>query len=869
MNSDTLHRDRQPQPEETSETDLPEQRSGNKGIATLPIVDPVFADEEVPEDIVQEIVFYLFQDESIFALFRLDASYSFSSESGKVERVPLWMVITGTRLLLLAVSSEGQTYCETFKQHTPIEYHDGLARDKIKIADSAILIGIWEKKRKLFKEAIHLFRLPEYEKYLYIADMYLKKEEYAPAVPLLQKSLELVPTIKAYLLLVYALSRIGTPDKALDVLQQTYQLAEPASVLQELQLLFPENLVMFLYHAVICEKNQWWDDCINIYHLLLQKTPDFDLYFLKLGEMYNFKQEYQTAIEYYQKFIKLRTESEKFEEGDFITWDLSDSRYFAADPDLTKAFFDIGVIHENVLHDPEEAFSIYLSLLRHAPFYPETYKHFWQVYQQLLQDQESQFQDQRIHIKAFLQVYRLLDPVGYASVVNIPGVNVPGTSEVSGTLGEQIADLPFAYRALSHDDHDTLTHPGEHEYWRRIQNWLTSLVISEEDGQGIEQYCEQVGASNYPQLFHTIERVTALLAIEPPKCFISRGKIGISIKNKERPFIFIGSEHLQEGTERYFSESELLFVITAQAEHIKSGHLLITETELWKSLGTVSFDGFLTALQCLPAGSFIGRVTYRFATEGLKRVYKMTKYSSVQRILKFFEKKGTDQSLEDMSEIEESKTIARKNGRPRIQKQPEPDSLLKEQIVDFARHAVYTADRVGLLACNDIGAACSAIFKVTSNTSDDLEKLRHEGLLPVLERKDKRGNFMYFEYAKRFSELIKFALSEEYLRIHKKIVILSENQTAGSDQSSHYTSEHKNLLDNLQLLEQSRQRELLTAEEFLSKQKNLLNDSGLLLQEDGIVVDKFQQACRDGVLTYEELQTKIFQLLETRVKGEG
>lgn len=853
MNSDMLSTEQQPQSEDLSQPNFPEQKIPNMGVEILPIVDRLFVDEGVPEDIARAISSHLFQDEGIFVLFQLNSPYSFSKEPEKIEKVPLWTVITGTRLLLLAISSEGEIYCDTFDQHTVVEYQDGLARDEIKIADKTILTGFWEGKRKLFKEAVNLFPLSEYEKYLYIANIYLKQEDYAQAIPFLQHSLELVPTIKAYLLLAHALFRAENQDKAIEVLQQACQFADPSSVFQELQILFPENLVMFLYLAVVGEKNQWWDMCIEIYQTLLQKTPDFDLYFLKLGEMYNLKKELQSAIEYYEKFITLRTESEKFENGNFMNWDISDFKSFGADPDLLKALFDLGVLHEHNLNDLKGAFSIYLSLIRHAPFYTDAYKHFWHVYQQLLEGKNRYLQEQCLQVQAFLKVYELLDPSDYASV--IPSHLL--------SLGEQDT-RPGAYHKMNAADHDMLIHPGEREYWRRIQNWITNLVVSEEDAQGIEQYCEQVSESNYPQLFYTIKRVSDLLNIDLPRCFISRGKIGISVKNKEHPFIFIGSEHLNEGNERYFSETELLFIIAAQAEHIKSGHLLITGTDLWKSLGTASFDGFLVALQYLPAGSFIGRLTHRVATEGLKKVYKMTKDSTVQKILKFVEKKVIDRSSEDAPDIQEDSTSVQKNGRSKIKKQPEPESLLKNQIVGFARHAVYTADRVGLLACDDIRSACSAIFKLAGNAHDDLEKVYHEGLSKVLEKKDKRGKFLYFEYAKRFSELIKFALSEEYFRIHEKVVVLPEDQIKERDKP-----EHKTLFDKLQLLEQSRQNELLTAEEFLIKQKNLLKDSGFLFQEDSERIDKLQQACREGILTYEELQTKIFQLLERKVKGEG
>jgi hypothetical protein len=337
------------------------------------------------------------------------------------------------------------------------------------------------------------------------------------------------------------------------------------------------------------------------------------------------------------------------------------------------------------------------------------------------------------------------------------------------------------------------------------------------------------------------------------------------VRNKEHPFIFIGSEHLNKENERYFSKGELVFIITAQLEHIKSGHLLITGTELWKSLGTVSFDGFLVALQCLPAGSFLGKIAHKFATVGLKKVYKVTtKYSGVQKILDFFEKKGPERSPEDMSDIQESDG---KDERSRAKKQSETDSLMKEEIVEFARHAVYTSDRVGLLACNHIGSACSVIFKLAGSACDEIEKIHNDGLFQMLQSQDNRGNFLYFEYAKRFSELIKFALSEEYFRIHSKVVVLPEKQDEVSSLPSKDTSEYHLLLNKLQILEHSMQSELLTHEEFLRKQKKLLDNSGLLLDEDVQLVDKLQQAFLDEILTIEEFHNKLFQFLETRQKS--
>lgn len=832
--------------EDTSSEQLERSQSQPPDNVVLPFVTRRFVDEQIPAEIVHAILNRLLPDEPIFALVQLTATYTFTDSSLKTGNAPVWMVFPGTRLFFLSVLPDGQTVCDTFEQTTTVTYQTGLARDEIRIADKTVTTGMWEGKRKVFKDVFALFALPLYEKYLYLARLDLQDEAYLHAIPLLQKSLQIEPTIKAHLLLAQAFSHTGNADTALEILQAACQFADPGAVFQELQFLFPDNLVLFLYLAVIAEKNHWWRQGIEIYQTLLRKTPDFDLYFLKLAEMYNMQGEFQTAIEYYQKFINLRTASGKAEESGSANWNLADIKCFAADPDVVKAFFDLGVIHERHLNDVHGALLIYRSLIRQAPFYSAAYRHYWHVYQRASMPQPAPDATSSFSPGMFLQVYQLLDPHGY---VSLNGEQSPPAQPLHGLSPEVMT-----YRPIKETEHDLLMHPGEREYSRRIQHWLMHLVVKEDDAQGIEQYCEQVTESNYPILARTIYRVASFVGIDAPRCFISRGKIGLSVKNKERPFIFIGSEHLTEGSERYFSEAELMFAIAAQAEHIKSGHLVITDTDVWKSLGSASFDGFLMALQCLPAGGFIGRVTHRFATEGLKRVYKMTRYSSLQKILKFLEKREPGTAVEDLFEGEDEHRPEPQNGR-------EADSLVKDQLVDFARHAVYTADRVGLLACHDIHVACSAIFKLAGEEYDDLKTVFQDGLLEVLKRRDKRKGFVYFEYAKRLSELMKFALSDEYHHLHQKLVILPE--TSPRPATERFAA-YAPVLEKLMLLNQSRQDALLTTDEFFLKQQQLLQGSGYLTQADLDGIEKLQQACRAGLLTYPELHTKIVQLFERK-----
>lgn len=863
MNSETLHVENQSQPEESSHEDsleFPQQEP--EEYLTLPIIDRQFIEETPPSFLARYILTLLASDESIFMLFRLSTYHTFEGMSGKTAKVPLWTVITGTRLLLIAASEQGDTYSDSFDQHTVVEYQNGFSRDAIKIADRTLPTGVWEGKRWLFKEAVNLFPLPEYEKYLYLANMCLQKKQHREALPFLQSSLRLVPTIKASLLVTHILAQQGQQEEALNVLNQAFEISRASSLIEEIQRQFPDDVEMLLYLAAVSEDRHEWDTCIEIYHLLLQKTPDFDLYFLKLGEMYNARQEYQEALEHYQKFLELRQGSEKFQRGEYIQWDMTDFTWFSADPDLVKAYFDLGIIYEYELNDLEKAASTYLELLRHAPFYRDAYKHFWLVYQQLSGASPENSPDVQIAINLFLQIYKLLVPEHYTSIVE------KGSSFVAkGSANEGFTRRPITYHRMFSPDREDLIHPGEREYWRRIQQWLTSLVISEDDSEGIEEFCEQVSSLNFPDLHQIILQLSDFLNIDPPKCFISRGKIGISVRKKEHPFIFIGSEHLNPENDRYFSHDELMFIIATQMEHIKSEHVLVTDTDLWKSFGTASFDSFLVALQCLPVGSFLGKITHQFATAGLKKVYKMTKHVSIQKILDFFHKKE-ERSGKDTPEVQEengSYQWADKE-RSKSKKAQEPETLFKEQFVDFARHAVYTADRIGLLASNDFEAACSAIFKLSSNAYENMEQIRTEGLVHILGKRDNRGNFLYFEYARRFSELIRFALSENYARMQARLVVLPKEESLSDEppQIKEASDEYHILLYKLQVLENSRQSTLLTQEEFLRKQKNLVAYSGLLHNDDMALIDKLQQAYLDNILTTEELHHKLFSLLEMR-----
>ncbi|PID58266.1 hypothetical protein CSB45_04150 [candidate division KSB3 bacterium] len=713
---------------------------------SLPVAPLACIEENIPTAIVQAIKTLLASEETIFVLFRLNSSHTFQLESGKEEKSLIWSVVTGTRILLLSVASDGQSYYDGFDQSAVVEYQNSFGIDSFKIAEHSLSSGFWQGKRSYFQEAAQLFPLPEHEKYLYLTEKALRDHELFQAAALLRTSLKKLPGTKAYLMLLSVLSQQDRRDDALSLLDEALEYAELPVFLDELQHSFPDHTELLLYFAAACEERRDWDNCLKIYQQLLRENPEFDLYFLKSGEIYNATQEYELALEHYHKFIELRSGTK----NRFTNWELSEMKCFSTDPDLVKAYIDLAAIYKYALNELNHAVSAYIELLRHAPFYLEAYRLFWMAYQQLYSSCPEKACQLPLHIPTFLQVYQLLAPQSYRATV--------GTGKESAQRNAGPREmLPAGYRKILDDDQNMFLDSDEQKTFRKLHDWLMGLVLSEENGQGIEEYCEQVTETNYPEIFRMIAQLSEFFDIDVPNCFISRGKIGLSLRNATRPFIFIGSEHLNKDNDRYFSQDELVFLIASKAEYIKSDYLLLTRTELWKSLGMASFNGFLAALQSLPDGGFLGKFPSHLAASGLKKLYKKCKRSNIQNLLDFFIK----------SPGQKSST----HPKPTREELPEA-STWNQEIVDFVRHAVYTGDRAGLLASNQIRTACSAIFKLEKiQAYDDMAAIPREGLLKLLSKQDQRGHFLYFEHARRLGELIKFALSEKYLYLHRHALI--------------------------------------------------------------------------------------------------
>ena len=79
----------------------------NQPRASLPLVDVTFVEADIPPDVARTIEELLLPGEAIFVLLRLSSTYSFRLASGKEEKACFWTIVTGARLFLFALASDG------------------------------------------------------------------------------------------------------------------------------------------------------------------------------------------------------------------------------------------------------------------------------------------------------------------------------------------------------------------------------------------------------------------------------------------------------------------------------------------------------------------------------------------------------------------------------------------------------------------------------------------------------------------------------------------------------------------------------------------------------------------------------------------
>lgn len=386
----------------------------------------------------------------------------------------------------------------------------------------------------------------------------------------------------------------------------------------------------------------------------------------------------------------------------------------------------------------EDAAQRYVTLVRHAPLLDEGYRRLFDLADEL---------DDMWSVASAAKLVKLLD--------HERGTQLTAELELPAVDGK--ARVPIEVEV--HDR--VIVHPRERAAATLTQKWVGSVFGDERDTGDIERHCPQINAESHPDVWRALTEVAGLAKVDVPRCFVSHGTSGIEVLGKERPFILIGAVHLDEGHARFLDGAELTFALATQIEHIRAGHLMLTSSEFWKTFGTKSLS---TVLVLLPMGEILSKFTDSRILGAFGKVGGKASDSAATKMAELAKKRVEGGATAGGIQAAYERAIEAVGTRfqPKVDSD---ESLVKESLADFARSALYTADRFGLVASADLTPAVRAIFKLSPNAFDQLGTLEEQGLLAVLNRRDQAGDLVYGELTLRLVELLKFALSDELRRI--------------------------------------------------------------------------------------------------------
>lgn len=285
----------------------------------------------------------------------------------------------------------------------------------------------------------------------------------------------------------------------------------------------------------------------------------------------------------------------------------------------------------------------------------------------------------------------------------------------------------------AHDEH--LIHPDEHRRSVALHRLSARWACGQRDDEALRTHCERAGRKRYPELCEQVERIARFLDIPAPPVHLSRQQAGACAMGRgKKPFILLAKAHLEEDNPRKLSAKQLSFALASQAEHIRAGHLLFTRAEYLTGIKERGVD------LALMAGEWLG-------ARGLMGAKKAKVFKVAKPVWGARNAAGSEWlALTSDAARAQSTALARWGKSHALHHGHDEDdgSLSRRDLAQFSRVARYTADRAGLLACGDLRAAVEAMHQLASQS----------GATPDS------------EIDARIDELIRFALSEEYLELH-------------------------------------------------------------------------------------------------------
>ncbi len=302
-----------------------------------------------------------------------------------------------------------------------------------------------------------------------------------------------------------------------------------------------------------------------------------------------------------------------------------------------------------------------------------------------------------------------------------------------------------------------LQHPATRKggAFESLQNWLAQVKVP--DYSAIKSFADALTAQNHPEVLQAITDIRFALNVGTVECFIARGEKGVGISSFEgdTPFLIIGSEHLNKESHHYMRLPELRFAIGVEFAHLYFKHSRITSNDVWqgaKDKGVFILD---TLISILPGVGILGGALKHFP-----------KFSALAKVLqsatRFTTFAATSKEALDVA----AKTVNIYKGKAGTK---DTQNEEQQQFLATSRIMQLSADRAGLLFCDDLKAAVRSMFLVSRYYINELPTAERYGLIELLTKQNEDGTYKYQELAIRLAAMFSFYLSDEYHKLRKEL----------------------------------------------------------------------------------------------------
>jgi hypothetical protein len=310
--------------------------------------------------------------------------------------------------------------------------------------------------------------------------------------------------------------------------------------------------------------------------------------------------------------------------------------------------------------------------------------------------------------------------------------------------GDATSFAARTFCALDRDRHESLVvHPREKQERRHrlasLFGRILHLLEGDEVAHAIARATEKAMPQTFPQLCGIKDECAKSLDVNAPEIRIARGEeVMFTVLVDKSPFLCVHRDFVSEGavtTSLRLSAAETRFAVAHNLEHVKSGHAALLQITP-ERLENLILDEipFLVRTPIKVGSKFLG---WTRANKAVKKVGSwLPQKSRTQKVVN-----TVGELLPDAAQ----------------------ETVLPDVVHDWVRRWIqgveFSADRAGLLLSGSIAASCSAMLRLSPDYAPQVSDIMQRGARWLLREKADVDRAT----AERLRELLRFAVSEEYL----------------------------------------------------------------------------------------------------------